>query len=147
MQSYDFVTGLKAKLKAERAALRRAVADPTALAQSLTNLSELMKRIGEHVDSIQMGLTAAEFDNGVMGATSIPSDPAIEEAANTLLTLAANGLSTFCSATRFTTWCRTADLSGSVAEIRERFFEKFPLDYLSKSVCRHLLAAQGIVKE
>ena len=64
-----------------------------------------------------------------------------------LVMLIGKGLLTFCAATRFKTWCKTGDLSGTVGEIRERFFVDHPADYLSKSICKHLLVTLGIDKE
>jgi hypothetical protein len=145
----ELTAELAAQLKAARAALHEAVAagSSAAITKSLGDLNVLVERIAKYASTLKASMTAAEFDAGVLGASPVAPDPAIDEAANLLLILVSNGLASFCSATRFQRWCRTGDLSGSVGEIRERFFADHPSNYLTKTVCRHLLAAQGITRE
>jgi hypothetical protein len=150
MQSHlSDLTGLKAELKAQRAALRQAASEHNepATAESIAALNTLVERIAERVKRDSLSLTAAEFDASIMGAMRVTPDPAIEEAADILLTLIGNGLATFCSAMRFKSWCRTADLSGSVSQIRQRFFSDRPADYVTTTVCRRILGILGIERE
>jgi hypothetical protein len=138
-------------LDAEFDGLKESVAanDVAAATRHPETLAQLSLGVAECLSPspLPKPMTAAEFDAGVMGATTLAPDPAIDEAANTLLALIGNSVATFCSAMTFKTWCQSADLSGSVGEIRERFFEAHPGHYLTKTVCRHLLATQGIAKE
>ena len=138
---------LVATLTVELDAFRQAAAnrDRRAMVLHADTLSRLAAGVAEHLDPTPAPPkkeSLVDFKEACVGRGSEPFTAAENAAAKEILTALAVGLNHWTSIRRFKDWVKHTppeDLTGTVTEVRLRYFDQCPNCYLPKSTVETIL--------